>query len=105
MDQFGRLQPLLGTAEPATDHLINPINYPNTPLYVNAGLIGQMEGAMPWHAPTTEKPALGSTEIWGIYNSTGDGHPVHLHLISFCRKSPYLSLFKIKIFIATLGIL
>ncbi len=83
MDEFGRLQPLLGTAEPATDYLGNPINWPNTPEYVNAGLVGQMEGAIAWHSPTTENPALGSTEIWEIYNATGDAHPVHLHLVHF----------------------
>ncbi len=83
MDEFGRLQPLLGTAEPATDYLGNPINWPNTPEYVNAGLVGQMEGAIAWHSPTTENPALGDTEIWEIYNATGDAHPVHLHLVHF----------------------
>ena len=83
MDEFGRLQPLLGTAEPATDHEGNPINWPNTPAYVNAGLVGQVEGAIAWHSPTTENPALDSTEEWVIWNVTGDGHPVHLHLVSF----------------------
>ena len=83
MDEFGRLQPLLGTAEPASDHLDNPINWPNTPEYVNAGLVGQMEGSIAWHSPTTENPALGDTEIWEIYNATGDAHPVHLHLVNF----------------------
>jgi FtsP/CotA-like multicopper oxidase with cupredoxin domain len=83
MDEFGRLQPLLGTAEPATDYLGNPINWPNTPDYVNAGLVGQMEGSIAWHSPTTENPALGDTEIWEIYNATGDAHPVHLHLVNF----------------------
>jgi FtsP/CotA-like multicopper oxidase with cupredoxin domain len=83
LDEFGRLQPLLGTAEPATDHLDNPVNWPATPDYVNAGLTGQMEGSMAWHSPTTENPALGDTEIWEIYNATGDAHPVHLHLVHF----------------------
>jgi FtsP/CotA-like multicopper oxidase with cupredoxin domain len=83
MDEYGRLQPLLGTAEPATDYLGNPINWPNTPDYVNAGLVGQMEGSIAWHSPTTENPALGDTEIWEIYNATGDAHPVHLHLVNF----------------------
>jgi FtsP/CotA-like multicopper oxidase with cupredoxin domain len=83
MDEYGRLQPLLGTAEPATDFAGNPINWPNTPEYVNAGLVGQMEGSIAWHSPTTENPALGSTEIWEIYNATGDAHPVHLHLVHF----------------------
>jgi spore coat protein A len=82
-DEFGRLQPLLGTAEPATDYLGNPINWPATPEYTNAGLVGQMEGSIAWHSPTTENPALGSTEEWLIWNATGDAHPVHLHLVNF----------------------
>jgi FtsP/CotA-like multicopper oxidase with cupredoxin domain len=82
-DEFGRLQPLLGTAEPATDYQGNPINWPNTQPYIDAGLVGQMEGAIAWHSPVTENPALGSTEIWEIYNATGDAHPVHLHLVNF----------------------
>jgi spore coat protein A len=83
-DEFGRLQPLLGTAEPATDFTgINPINWPNTLAYVNAGLVGQMEGSIAWHSPTTENPALNTTEEWEIWNVTGDAHPVHLHLVHF----------------------
>ena len=83
MDEFGRLQPLLGTAEPATDYLGNPIDWPNTPDYVDAGLVGQMEGSIAWHSPTTENPKLGDTEEWEVWNATGDAHPVHLHLVHF----------------------
>jgi FtsP/CotA-like multicopper oxidase with cupredoxin domain len=36
-----------------------------------------------WFQPTTEIPALGSTEIWEIYNFTADAHPIHLHLVNF----------------------
>jgi len=82
-DEFGRLQPLLGTAELATDYLGNPINWPNTQPYIDAGLVGQMQGSIAWHSPTTENPAEGDTEIWEIYNATGDAHPVHLHLVNF----------------------
>ena len=39
--------------------------------------------AIAWHSPTTENPALNTTEIWEIYNVTGDAHPVHLHLVNF----------------------
>lgn len=82
-DEFERLQPLLGTAEPATDYLGNPINWPATSNYVAAGLVGQMEGTIAWHSPTTENPAPNSTEEWEIWNLTGDAHPVHLHLVHF----------------------
>jgi FtsP/CotA-like multicopper oxidase with cupredoxin domain len=77
-DEYGRLQPLLGTAEPATDYLGNPIYWQHGPL---AGQ--QMEGSIAWHSATTENPALGSTEEWVVWNVTGDGHPVHLHLVHF----------------------
>jgi spore coat protein A len=82
-DEFGRLQPLLGTAEPATDCVGNPINWPDKPVYESVGLVGQMEGSIAWHSPTTENPALGSTEEWEVWNVTGDAHPVHLHLVHF----------------------
>lgn len=33
--------------------------------------------------PVTEIPQVGSTEIWRIVNTTGDAHPIHLHLTQF----------------------
>jgi spore coat protein A, manganese oxidase len=36
-----------------------------------------------WHQPITEKPVLGSTEIWEFVNATEDTHPIHLHLVRF----------------------
>lgn len=66
MDEFGRLQPLLGTAEPTIDAAGDTVN-----------------GSIAWHMPTTENPALGATEEWEIYNATGDAHPIHLHLVNF----------------------
>jgi len=36
-----------------------------------------------WHAPVTETPRLGSTEIWSLVNVTDDAHPIHLHLVRF----------------------
>jgi len=65
-DEFGRLTPMLGTAEPVTD--------------VNGSIVN---GAMPWHMPITENPKLGDTEIWEIFNATGDAHPIHVHLVHF----------------------
>jgi FtsP/CotA-like multicopper oxidase with cupredoxin domain len=65
-DEYGRLQPLLGTAEPEVDVTDNTVT-----------------GAIGWHSPTTENPELDTTEIWEIYNATGDAHPIHLHLVNF----------------------
>lgn len=73
-DEFGRLQPMLGTAEPTQDVEGNMVN-----------------GTLPWHSPITENPELDSTEIWEIYNATGDAHPMHVHLVHFdiLDRAPY----------------
>jgi FtsP/CotA-like multicopper oxidase with cupredoxin domain len=36
-----------------------------------------------WGAPLTENPGLGATEVWEIYNATGDAHPIHIHELAF----------------------
>jgi spore coat protein A len=36
-----------------------------------------------WHDPVTERPVLGSTEVWDLVNATDDTHPIHLHLVRF----------------------
>jgi spore coat protein A len=36
-----------------------------------------------WRDPVTEKPRLGSVEIWSLVNLTEDTHPIHLHLVRF----------------------
>lgn len=55
-DEFGRIFPLLGTAD---------------------------KGKMLWSDPITENPMLNSIEVWEIYNTTVDAHPMHLHGVSF----------------------
>jgi spore coat protein A len=56
MDQYGRMMPMLGTAQ---------------------------QGAMMFTDPITENPMLDDTEVWTIYNTTPDAHPIHLHLVAF----------------------
>ena len=36
-----------------------------------------------WRDPITENPALGSTEVWELYNATADAHPIHIHEVQF----------------------
>jgi FtsP/CotA-like multicopper oxidase with cupredoxin domain len=36
-----------------------------------------------WMDPVTENPAISATEIWEIYNTTADAHPMHIHEIAF----------------------
>jgi spore coat protein A, manganese oxidase len=64
-DEFGRLQPLLGTV---ADGDLSGTN---------------VATAYTWFQPTTETPTLNDTEIWEIYNFTADAHPIHLHLVNF----------------------
>lgn len=59
-DEYGRLRPQLGTVA---------------------------NGALMWDDPTTETPNLNDVEVWEIYNSTEDAHPIHLHLVSFQVQS------------------
>lgn len=56
MDEFGRLQPMLGTLA---------------------------DGSLTWSQTITENPDLDASEMWEVYNATGDAHPIHLHLVSF----------------------
>ncbi len=41
----------------------------------------------PWADPVTETPRAGSVELWRIINTTGDAHPIHIHLESSSRFS------------------
>lgn len=47
------------------------------------GPLGAFLNGQAWNDPTTEKPALGTTEMWEVVNMTGDTHPIHLHLVQF----------------------
>lgn len=60
MDEYGRLQPMLGTL---------------------------VEGSKTWFEPITENPMLNDVEEWEVYNATGDAHPIHLHLVAFQIKN------------------
>ena len=55
-DEYGRLQPSLGTTD---------------------------QGALKWDDPITENPMLDDVEIWEVYNATEDAHPIHQHLVAF----------------------
>jgi len=50
-------------------------------------MVAESEGLLlnktPWHMPVTERPVLGSTEIWELVNLTDDVHPIHLHMVKF----------------------
>ena len=56
IDEYGRLKPMLGTIQ---------------------------DGALIWDAPITENPTFNDVEVWEVYNTTMDAHPIHLHLVAF----------------------
>jgi len=55
-DGFGRLQPSLGTTG---------------------------GGMLMWGDPITEHVNLNDVEVWEVFNTTEDAHPIHIHLVSF----------------------
>jgi spore coat protein A, manganese oxidase len=60
-DPFNRLQTMIGPVDP----------------------VGGLQGTLLWEQPITETPKLGTTEIWEFHNTTGDAHPIHMHLVDF----------------------
>ena len=69
VDDYGRVTPMLGKAEAGS-------------IIMDKMSDGDF-GPLAWDAPTTEKPLLGSTEQWDMFNFTEDSHPIHLHLTQF----------------------
>lgn len=61
-------------------------------------VMGMLDGKH-WDDPVTEDPKAGSMEIWTFANSTGDVHPIHLHLVRFqvLNRQP----FDVKTFLST----
>ena len=43
---------------------------------------GTLEFGMPYDAEATEVVGRGTTEVWRIFNTTGDTHPMHFHLVN-----------------------
>jgi spore coat protein A len=65
LDEFGRLMTMLGTVDE------------------NLPLTDPLQGTLTFKDPITERPTVGSTEVWEFYNTTVDAHPVHMHLVNF----------------------
>ena len=63
----------LDSADPFDNPIIGRIDAKGTP----------PTATDPWIMPVTETPKAGATEIWRLINTTGDGHPIHIHLVQF----------------------
>jgi spore coat protein A len=61
-DSRGRLQTMAGIVDASRPNLDGTLNFVD---------------------PITENPQVGDTEIWEYYNTTGDAHPLHMHLVDF----------------------
>jgi spore coat protein A, manganese oxidase len=66
LDQFSRLQPLLG-----------------------GELHENIVETFTWVDPITETPTVGKVEEWVIFNFSGDAHPIHLHRVKFRTVARY----------------
>jgi spore coat protein A, manganese oxidase len=48
------------------------------------GMLGTTSlGGLHWSSRVTEDPRAGDTEVWELYNTTTDAHPIHVHLVRF----------------------
>ena len=46
-------------------------------------MVNSADGYPPFEGAITETPKKGTTEVWRLVNTTGDAHPIHLHLVKF----------------------
>jgi spore coat protein A len=59
--------------------------FPDAPaeaLLGNVGVDGVVVKKM-WSDEISENPAVGATELWELYNTTADAHPMHIHEVAF----------------------
>jgi spore coat protein A len=63
-DDYGRLIQLLGTSQ------------------VQDNVNGELEFGRSYDSEPTEVVHKGATEVWRIFNLTGDTHPMHFHLVN-----------------------
>jgi len=59
--------------------------------YDKYGRLQQLLTNRMWDDPVTERPVVGTKEIWNLINTTMDTHPIHVHLVQFqiLQRRPY----------------
>lgn len=77
LDEYDRLQPLLGTVKKLDDDSQDSDDESLDEEDVNVAK------AYTWFQETTETPYTDTIEIWEIFNLSADAHPIHLHLVHF----------------------
>jgi len=73
---------LIEAASFGLDDQDNSIEGPDEALLGNIDSNGLAISRM-WMEPVTENPNVGDTEVWEIYNTTMDAHPMHVHEVTF----------------------
>jgi spore coat protein A len=73
-DDYGRLIQTIGTTASQSSN--------------NQGI---KSWGLPYLSNATENPAAGATEVWQIFNLTGDTHPIHFHLVNvqILQRQPF----------------
>ncbi|HEX2966130.1 MAG TPA: multicopper oxidase domain-containing protein, partial [Syntrophorhabdaceae bacterium] len=77
-DEFGRLIQILGNEDPNNPNAIFGTPYDGTATYLDYPPTGTPATV----GATEEHVNAGDTEIWEVYNATGDVHPMHFHLVN-----------------------
>jgi FtsP/CotA-like multicopper oxidase with cupredoxin domain len=60
-----------------------PFEGPIAALLGTVDLTGPSGVPLMWADNITENPAIGSVEVWEIFNFTEDAHPIHIHDVQF----------------------
>lgn len=82
VDALGNVVEVPGQVPP----LCGGLGVPMAPKAALLGTFDPLTGLstpLKWSDPMTERPLLGDTELWEVYNLTVDGHPIHLHLVRY----------------------
>lgn len=68
--------------------LIQTIGTTSSLSFNNQGL---KSWGLPYLSASTENPVAGSTEVWQIFNLSGDTHPIHFHLVNvqLIQRQPF----------------
>ena len=77
-DEFGRLIQIIGNEATAPSSLFGT-PYEGAATYLG---YGPYPGATTTVGSTEEKVNANATEVWEVYNATGDVHPMHMHLVN-----------------------
>jgi spore coat protein A len=85
LPSFTRLGAATGTRQVSLNEEDSAVLPDVGPREAELGVLDQFGNGvnLSWDEPITENPAVGSTEVWEMYNFTADAHPIHIHEVQF----------------------